>query len=144
MTQWHLKSKRKKTGGFRNAVNSRDKKLSQRGGEFSATNIAADAKEVKRKTVRGRGGKHKVKLQSEHFANVTDLKTNKTSKAKIITVKENIANREYVRRNVITKNAIIEIATGAGNKLAKVTSRPGQSGNVSAVLIEKIEKAKAA
>jgi small subunit ribosomal protein S8e len=45
---------------------------------------------------------------------------------------ENPANPHYVRRNIITKGAVIK--TELGN--AKVTSRPGQDGVVNAALIE--------
>ncbi|RLF79472.1 30S ribosomal protein S8e, partial [Thermococci archaeon] len=42
------------------------------------------------------------------------------------------ANRQYVRRNIITKGAIIQTEIGK----AIVTSRPGQDGVVNAVLIK--------
>ena len=44
---------------------------------------------------------------------------------------ENTANPNYVRRNIITKGAIVE--TPEGN--AKVTSRPGQDGVINGILI---------
>jgi len=43
------------------------------------------------------------------------------------------ANRHFVRRNIITKGAIVR--TEAGD--AKITSRPGQEGAINAVLIKK-------
>ena len=49
----------------------------------------------------------------------------------ILDVVENKANPNFVRRNIITKGAIVE--TSKGN--AKVTSRPGQSGVISGVLL---------
>jgi len=42
------------------------------------------------------------------------------------------SNREYAKRNIITKGAIIQTSEGK----ARVTSRPGQDGVVNAVLIE--------
>ena len=50
---------------------------------------------------------------------------------KILDVIENPANPHYVRQNIVTRGAIIE--TDAGR--ARVTSRPGQHGVISAVLI---------
>jgi len=55
-----------------------------------------------------------------------------TERATIEDVTENGANPNYARRNIITKGAIIE--TDAGT--ARVTSRPGQNGQVNAVLVE--------
>ena len=45
---------------------------------------------------------------------------------------ENPSNVNYVRRNIVTKGAVIETSEGR----ARVTSRPGQTGQVNAVLIE--------
>ena len=61
-----------------------------------------------------------------------DSKTGKSSKVKIKSVVENPADMHFVRRNIITKGAIIETEKGK----AKVTSRPSQDGIVNAVLIE--------
>jgi small subunit ribosomal protein S8e len=84
-----------------------------------------------RKTFRGKGGVLKVKQASSNLANVTDPKTKKTVVAKILTVKDNPANRNFVRRNIITKGTIIETEKGK----ARVTSRPGQEGSINAVLV---------
>ena len=73
----------------------------------------------------------KVRVLRTNVVNVVDTKKNKTFKTKIIQVVENPANPHYVRRNIITKGAIIE--TEAGN--ARVTSRPGQHGVLNAVLL---------
>ena len=51
---------------------------------------------------------------------------------KIISVVENPANRQYVRRNIVTKGAIVQTEIGK----ALVTSRPGQDGIVNAVLLK--------
>ena len=64
-------------------------------------------------------------------AYVIDPKTNKTTKAEIVSVVENTANVHYVRRNIMNKGAIIETKLGK----ARVTSRPGQSGTINAVLL---------
>ena len=46
-------------------------------------------------------------------------------------VVENKANKDFVRMNILTKGAIIETDLGK----AKITSRPGQSGSINAILI---------
>jgi small subunit ribosomal protein S8e len=125
MAIWHLKSKRKPTGGKINR--SRKKKKSERGSEFLETKIKKRGVKVKR----SKGGNIKFKIMSEERVNVADPKTGKIQQAKIISVKENSANPHYVRRNVITKGAVIETDLG----LARVTSRPGQNGVINAVLI---------
>lgn len=86
--------------------------------------------ESKRIVIRTKGGDTKSRLLSEQTANVVD-KSGKCHKSKITTVVENAANPHFVRRNIITKGAIIR--TELGN--AKVTSRPGQDGVVNAKLI---------
>jgi small subunit ribosomal protein S8e len=50
----------------------------------------------------------------------------------ITNVVENPADPNYARRNIITRGALIETSEGT----AKVTSRPGQDGQVNAVLVE--------
>ena len=91
------------------------------------------AKEEKRRLVRGRGGNVKVKVRMVRFANVADKASGKVEKAEILGVVETPANREYKKRNIITKGTVIETSKG----LAVVTSRPGQDGVVNAILIEK-------
>jgi len=87
--------------------------------------------ETRKKRVSGFGGNSKTRLLRSSYANVTDLSTGKTSKIDIETVELNTANRNYVRRNVITKGAVIQTTLGK----AKVTNRPGQDGLVNAVLM---------
>ena len=72
-------------------------------------------------------------MLSEEIANVYDPKLKKHFKLKILDIVENPANRHFVRRNIITKGAIIK--TEKGN--AKVISRPGQQGSINAVMIIK-------
>ena len=85
----------------------------------------------KAKVVRTKGGNKKFKLLRTKIANVIG-KDKKCYKVEITNVLENPADRQLVRRNIITKGCIIE--TEKGN--AKVTSRPGQDGTINAVLIE--------
>ena len=83
------------------------------------------------KTIRTKGGSCKTKVLEVKFANVLNSKDKKYSKADVIRVLECPANRHFVRRNIIVKGTIIETSIGK----ARVTSRPGQSGTVNAVLV---------
>jgi len=85
----------------------------------------------KKKKERTLGGNSKLKLFSTPFANITDPKTKKTEKVKILRFEENPASKELSRRHILTKGAIVQTEKG----LAKITSRPGQHGVINAVLI---------
>ena len=119
-----LRSKKKTSGG---RYKYRVKKKKNLG------NLPTHTKLGKRKTkvVKGRAGIMKQKLLNEESANVYDPKTKKYSKLKILNIIGNTANRHFVRRNIITKGAIIKTEKGE----AKVTSRPGQQGSINAVLV---------
>ena len=125
-SQSHIR-KRKLTGGKKRVY--RTKKLYEAGGYPAETTLG----EPRRKSVKGIGGNMKVKVLSDKFASVTDPKTGTTQKTEIVRVVRNDANVDYNRRGVITKGAEIETSLG----LAKVTSRPGGDGIISAVLISK-------
>lgn len=130
MSVWHGDlHKRKPTGGKRKPYRGK-RKFEQ--GSFPTETILG---EPKRKVERRRGGNLKVRVLSEKYACVTDLKTGKTEKAEIIRVVKNPANVDYDRRGVITKGTIIETSLG----LARVTSRPGQNGVINAVLVSEEE-----
>lgn len=113
--------------GARNKAN-RGKRKSQLGREPAETRV--DEKRLRK--IRTRGGNEKLRLATTNKINVTNPEDNKTQVLDIIGVIENTANPNYVRRNIITKGAIVE--TSEGN--AKVTSRPGQDGVVNGVLIK--------
>jgi len=66
------------------------------------------------------------------FANVS-TPSGKTVKSKINRVKRSPANRDYERRGVITKGAVLDTEAGE----AIVTSRPTADGVVNAVLTSK-------
>ncbi len=120
--------KRKPTGGRRRKAS--DKKKAELG--RLPTHTTVEKKDV-RKKIRTRGGNQKVRLKRAAYANVTDPETKKTKKVKILTEKENPANRNYARQNIITKGAVLETEIGT----VRVTSRPGQDGVINAVLVEK-------
>ena len=118
------RSPRKRTGGRRR--NFRKKKKHELGGQPTETRLA----ETKLKTVEARGNTEKVRAITADTASVaTD---SEVVAAEIEDVVENASNPNYVRRNIITKGAVIETDEGR----ARVTSRPGQTGQVNAVLVE--------
>lgn len=83
------------------------------------------------RSVRTLGGNKRLRLLSEEYVNLVDPKTNKSQKVKIKTITGNPANRHFIRRNIMTKGAIVETEAGK----ARITSRPGQEGIINAVLI---------
>ena len=87
--------------------------------------------EQKIETIRTKGGGKKTKVFASNKANVLDPKTKTCKVVMIKTVSLNPANQHYQRRNIMTKGAIIETELGK----ARITSRPGQSGTVNAVLV---------
>ncbi len=121
----HLKSRTKKTSALRRR--NRAKRKFELGSEHPEIKVG----DLRSKPVRVRGGKSEIKLLAVDVANILDPKTKKSSKTKILRVLENGANPHYVRRNIITKGAIIETELGK----ARVTSRLGQQGNVDGVLV---------
>ena len=126
----HRKSVRKPSGG--RLKRAQKKRKYEKGSLPTNTTIEVDEKKNKNKIKRTRGGNNKVRVVTTAFVNLMDPKTHKAKKVKIITEKENPANRNYARRNIITKGSIIETEAG----VAKVTSRPGQDGTVNAILVE--------
>jgi small subunit ribosomal protein S8e len=123
--RWQGKAWRKPTGG--RVKLARKKRLSELGRDVLLPRLG----KPKRKNIRTRGGNKKIVLLGAEVANVTDRKTGKTARVKIQSVIANPANPHWVRRNIITKGAIIQTDLGR----ARVTSRPGQVGMVNAVLI---------
>jgi small subunit ribosomal protein S8e len=125
MTQWQLPPKKKITGG---AIKKNYKKTrAQRGRDYLPAHIG----KTRTSLTRVRGGNEKRIVLLAETANVSV--DGKHKQAKIISVFENKADSQFVRRNIITKGAIIDTDLGK----ARVTSRPGQDGTVNAVLIKK-------
>ena len=85
-----------------------------------------------RRVIRRRGGHLTSGAVTADFANVADG-SGKAAKSKIVRVKSSPANRDYERRGVITKGAILETEAGE----AVVTSRPTADGVVNAALTHK-------
>jgi small subunit ribosomal protein S8e len=86
---------------------------------------------LKVQNIRARSGIKKLRLLNIEKVNLYDSKTKTYSIETVSSVIDSPADKNYVRRNIITKGAII--ATSKGN--AKVTSRPGQDGMINAMLI---------
>lgn len=120
----HGRSTRKRTGGRRRPV--RKKRKHELGREPTETRVG----EPRLKTVDVRGGDEKVRAIQTDVANVAV--GDAVVPASIEGVESNDADPNYARRNIITKGAIIETDEGR----ARVTSRPGQDGQVNAVRIE--------
>ena len=125
MALWQGKSRRKPTGGRR--VPSAGKRKFEIGREKQYTKLGAQSL----KQYRGAGGNVKVGMLAAEYANVVDKKTNTVKKVKIVNVKANPADPNYIQRNILNKGATIETEIGD----AVVTSRPGQDGAVNAVLL---------
>ena len=126
MAKWHGRSLKKPSGGRKWA--SRKKRRREMGSELVETKLGP-TKRIERRAL---GGGIKTSSLGADVANVVDPKTCKAKKSKILTVVENPADPHFVRRNVLTKGAIIETELGR----ARVTNRPGQSGSIDAVLLE--------
>ncbi|MEM3586183.1 MAG: 30S ribosomal protein S8e [Candidatus Jordarchaeaceae archaeon] len=126
MVNWQAKSKRKPTGGKLKQFSEKHKR------ELGREETRPQLGKEKKKIIRTRGNNRKIRILLCEYANVTDPKSGKTRKAKILDVEENPANIDFSRRKIITRGAIINTEAGK----AKVTSRPGQVGIVNAVLIK--------
>jgi len=118
------RSLRKRTGGRRRPIHK--KKKHELGRQPTETQVG----DQKLKVVDSRGNTQKVRAVTTNVASVADGA--ETVEATIEQVTENPSNPNYARRNIITKGAIVETSTGE----ARVTSRPGQDGQVNAVLVE--------
>ena len=125
MAQWHGISRRKSTGG--RLVQARSKRRT----EISSEKQYAFVGEPKRKIYRKTGGNTMVRILVDNRVAVSD-DSGKTSMASITDVVENPSNPNFVRRNILTKSAIIETDKG----LVRITSRPGQDGVINGVLIK--------
>jgi len=120
----HGRSLRKRTGGRLRP--NRDRRKHEIGSGPTETQVG----EEKLKTVDTRGTGQKVRALRVDTASVaTD---DGTVAAELEDVVENPADPNYARRNIVTKGAVVETSAGR----ARVTSRPGQDGQVNAVLAE--------
>ncbi len=101
-------------------------------GREAAETVAA---KEKKKIIKVRGGSKKVKLFSGKVVNVI-FKDKKPAKCEILTVEENPASKDFTRRSVITKGAILKVKTPDAKEVkVRVTSRPGQDGVINGVVL---------
>lgn len=126
MPIWQKHSRRKPSGGMRRP--HAKKKRREIGREREVATIGPE----RRKTIRVLGGRQKTRLLRAEWANIFSPQTGKTERTRILSVKTNPANPNFVTRNIVTQGATIETEKG----IARVTSRPGQVGTVHAVLLE--------
>jgi len=126
MAIWQGRPKRKPSGGRIRAA--RKKRKFEIGREKQFTHLGPR----KVKIYRTKGANSKARLLTIDHANVVDPKTKSIKKVKILTVKSNPANPNYVQRNIITKGATVMTELGE----AVITSRCGQDGVVNAILIK--------
>lgn len=120
------RSLRKPTGG--RYTNTNPKKLHQAANRFVRTAIGP----TRVKTRKTKGANTKRLFLSTDTVNLYDPKKKKHVKAKLEVVKESTSNRNFVRRNIMTKGTIVKTDKG----LAKITSRPGQENVLNAILHE--------
>jgi small subunit ribosomal protein S8e len=120
----HGRSLRLRTGGRRRP--KRDRRKHELGSEPTETQVG----DTELKTVDARGGQTKIRaIRSDRASVAADGEVVATE---ITDVVENPADPNYARRNIITRGAIIETTEGQ----AKVTSRPGQDGQINAVRLD--------
>ena len=128
MPRWHRRSYRKPTGGM--LKSNLKRKSRQKGSQFVETRVGSRVARPRRM----RGGGSKTKLLSVEQVVFTNPKNKKSKpqQARLVSVEENPANPHYVRRNVITRGALVKTDKG----MVRITSRPGQTGSLSGVLVE--------
>ena len=117
--------KRKHTGGLIKHTRGR---RSDEKDSFSVDTLLGDHS-IRVKN--SRGGNVKVSLVSDNSVNVIDKSNNSIKKVAITRVLKNPSNRDYERRGVITRGAILDTELGK----VRVLSRPGQSGIINGILI---------
>jgi small subunit ribosomal protein S8e len=126
VVQYSERSKRKVSGGkFKTAHKKRKHRLGR-------IPIETKIGEERKKIVRTRGGNIKIKAYAMDSINVTDTKANRTTRLAIKGLDVNTASIDYQRRSILTKGAIVETELGK----VKVTSRPGQTGQLNGILLE--------
>lgn len=126
MAIWQGSSLRRPSGA--RSRRNKNKRNSEFGRNPAETRIGDEIK----KEIVARGNCTKTRATVAKRINVIDPKDNSSKNVEMLTVLENGANSHFVRRNIITKGAIVETEIGK----AKITSRPGQKGIVNGVLIE--------
>ena len=129
MAQWHGISRRKSSGGrLKRPSSYRGKRRTEISSEKQFTMIGESSRKVYRK----RSGSQSVRVLFDTTINVADKKTGKVIQATLQSVSENAADPNFVRRNIMTKGAVVETDKGP----VRITSRPGSHGVINGVLLE--------
>ncbi|NHJ05288.1 MAG: 30S ribosomal protein S8e [Candidatus Heimdallarchaeota archaeon] len=123
MARWQGLSRRTKSGA--RLKKHHEKRKAELGRPEAQTIIG----QTRVKKIRTRGDNLKLRALRLEFCNLTDPNTGKSENVKIIDVESNQANKEYTRRKVMTRGALIRTEKG----YAIITNRPGQEGFISAV-----------
>lgn len=126
MAIWQGRPKRKPSGG--RIKLARKKRKFEIGREKQFTRLGAR----KVKMYRTKGANQKARLLLVDSVNVVDPATKTIKKVKILTVKTNPSNPNYVQRNIMTKGATVMTELGE----AVITSRCGQDGVVNGILLK--------
>jgi len=126
---WQGRSRRKRTGGRLRPIRKKRRFEIARELQSATVNTGTGPGTVKKYRVRG--GNRKMRILTTNTINVFDPATKTTKAVKVITVRENPANPNFVQRNIITKGAILETELG----LVRVRSRPGQDGVLNGVRV---------
>ncbi len=123
MARWQGLSRRTKTGA--RLKKHHEKRKDELGRPEAQTIIG----EPRVKKIRTRGGNFKYRAYRLDYCNLADPNTGKSEKVRILDVEANPANKEFTRRKVMTKGALIRTEKG----YALITNRPGQVGFISAI-----------
>jgi len=100
------------------------------GGKPADTTIGV----VKKKLVSVKGGKTKLKVFASDYVNA--VVDGKCLRCQILDVKDNPANKDYIRRDIITKGAVVSVKSLDGRDLdVRVTSVPGRDGVLNGVVV---------
>ena len=129
MAQWHGISRRKPSGGRLKRPNRyRGKRRTEIAAEKQFTVLG----EPSRKVYRKRSGSQTVRVMYDNIINVNDPSKGKTVRATMVTVLDSPADANFVRRNILTKGAVVDTDKGK----VRVTSRPGKDGVINGVLLD--------
>lgn len=123
MARWQGLSKRTKSGA---RLKKHHEKRKREIGRPEARTIIG---ETRVKEIRTRGDNRKYRALRLEYVNLTDPNTGKAEKVKIVDVESNQANKEFTRRKIMTKGALIRTEKG----YAIISNRPGQEGFISAI-----------
>ncbi len=122
---WQGRSRRKPSGGRLRPI--RKKRRFEIAREIQHATIGTGTV----KQYRVKGANRKLRILTTNTVNVYDPATKQMKVVKLLTVRENPANPNYVQRNIITRGAIVETELG----LVQIRSRPGQDGVLNGVRV---------